>query len=126
MYPSVATLHKYLTPKEGRALARQVRMVLDGRIPTTGPGKKWEAKLTEIDKLIGTYGIEHIDYDCCRSALDNCQTPKHAGFSYCNAGDTYNVTLVYDEDRGSFYVSTWGDMVERHEKKCSKCRRMNQ
>lgn len=36
---------------------------------------------------------------------------------YVNMGDTYNLTLLYDTDRGKFYVTTMGDWVEKNDKR---------
>lgn len=36
---------------------------------------------------------------------------------YVNMGDTYNLTLLYDTDRGKFYVTTMGDWVEKNDRR---------
>jgi hypothetical protein len=35
---------------------------------------------------------------------------------YVNMGDSYILTLIYDNDRDSFYVTAWGDYVETQER----------
>jgi hypothetical protein len=128
-YPSIDTIHRYLCPKEERKVAIQVRKVLDGRTPlddegTDFRGKKYERKLAIIDRLLDMHGVEYGEYECTRRANMYCQEPKHAGFEYLNSGDTYNATLLYDLDRGSWRVTTYGDMIEHHERHCSVCRKL--
>jgi len=36
---------------------------------------------------------------------------------YVNMGDTYAATLLFETDTRRFLVTTWGDWVERHQKK---------
>jgi hypothetical protein len=33
---------------------------------------------------------------------------------YVNMGDTYNATILYNVKSQNFYVTTWGDFVERN------------
>lgn len=129
-YPSVGEIHKWLCPKEERKLALQVRKVLDERTPLDDDGsdfrgRKYERKLAIIDRLLDMHGVEQCDYACTRQDLNNCQTPTFNGFRYLNSGDTYNSTLVYDLDRGSYRITTYGDMIETHERRCARCRRLN-
>ena len=52
--------------------------------------------LQEIDKVLNTFGVEslypEIDLD------------------YCNAGDTYAITIYYYNDK--LYIGDWGSIVE--------------
>jgi hypothetical protein len=52
-------------------------------------------KMVAIDQLLGTFGVEGSE-----------------GLEYCNAGDTYALTVV--RHGGRFKVGSWGDIVERH------------
>lgn len=54
-----------------------------------------DLRLTVIDSLLGTYGVDGDD-----------------NLEWCNAGDTYVTTICYF--RGRFIVSSWGDIVERY------------
>lgn len=109
-YPSVKTL---LELTGDRKLALQVRKLIDGRTPCHN------SVLNEVDELLGGHGVEYLRYGCA-----NEEEPGYEdeGFSYVNMGDTYNVTLVVEDY--CFYVTTWGDRVERHEKRCSACKRI--
>jgi hypothetical protein len=51
---------------------------------------------------LGTFGVEH------QPAGSNRLSPS---FDYLNAGDSYELTLIYI--RGRFRVGCWGDIVER-------------
>lgn len=51
---------------------------------------------------LGTFGVEHI------AQGHNRRSPE---IEYLNAGDTYDLTLMYVN--GRFVVGTWGDIVER-------------
>jgi len=121
-YPSVKTL---LDMTRDRPTALAVRKVLDERTPMTD---QWgglilrhcsfndDAKLAAADRLLANHGVEWITFECSR---DKYHDPD--GFAYSNAGDTYNATLVLYQRR--FLVTTYGDMVERHERQCCKCRK---
>ena len=73
-------------------------------------------RLEAIDKLLGTFGTEAI-----RGEWQNgywCDIVA----AYCNTGDTYAVTVIqvrgechYDNSR--FIVSSWGDWLEKNEKR---------
>ena len=54
-----------------------------------------DLRLTVIDSLLETYGVEGDD-----------------NLEWCNTGDTYATTVCFF--RGRFVVSSWGDIVERH------------
>ena len=36
--------------------------------------------------------------------------------SYVNMGDTYVATILYDIEKGEFFVTSWGDWVEEYER----------
>jgi len=59
----------------------------------------WNVALYALDALLGTFGVE----GWARS--------MRSGVSYCNTGDTYAPTFVYDTDEGWLYCS-WGDLAE--------------
>lgn len=127
-YPSVKTL--MTIPGLDKADALTLRKVLDGRLdpqsvdariehPHFGapPSFKWEGKLRAANVLLRTFGVEWCEFECQRGQSD----PE--GFHYCNAGDTYNWTLLYVPGKG-FRVGCWGDLIEAHERKCRTCRKL--
>lgn len=62
-------------------------------------------KMIMTDEVIGGYGIEHCG-----------EVDRHHGppLEYINLGDTYDCTLC--RFRGRYVVSSWGDIVEKHER----------
>ena len=125
MYPSVKTL---LTLGIEREQALTLRKVLDGRLSPQAvdaridrdrvgnpPSFAWEGKLKAADTILHGHGVEWATYECSRG-----EDPPR-GFDYVNTGDTYNATLVYVD--GRFRVSTFGDEVESHERRCAACRK---
>ena len=73
-------------------------------------------RLEKINSLLGLHGTEAIRGDWQNGYWGDIVA------AYCNAGDTYDVTVIqvrgecrYDNSR--FIVSTVGDFVERNEKK---------
>lgn len=72
-----------------------------------------EAKLQMCDDLLDTHGIESLDpenegfYD---EGIDMCPP-----FSYCNAGDTYALTLARDHKAHAWVIASWGDLLEEYE-----------
>ena len=76
----------------------------------------WKERLESIDNLLGTFGTEAIRGDWQNGYW--CDIVA----SYCNAGDTYAVTVMHVRGdswsgQGRFIVSSWGDWVERNERK---------
>ena len=128
--PSIATLRTLpgLEPGDVPLL----RKVLDGRVPPQAVDTRierehvgaprlfsYEAKLRAADIILRTHGVEWLAYECQRG-----EDHDPEGFYYLNAGDTYNATLAYFPRTRTFRVTTWGDEVERHERRCAECRRM--
>ena len=62
-------------------------------------------QLCAIDDVLGTHGVECIDY---RDGRDTWNGPR---FSYCNTGDSYAATVCYDHGRGRWVVCGWADLV---------------
>ena len=63
--------------------------------------------LHAIDRLLGTYGVETID----PVNTDNMFTGPR--FEYCNAGDTYATTLIYDRDNDRLFIGCMGNIAEK-------------
>jgi hypothetical protein len=71
-----------------------------------------DVTLEAANTLMNAHGIEAIrgDYH-----VDNYYYDIVA--LYVNTGDTYNGTLLYETDKDRFLVTTFGDWVERNEKR---------
>lgn len=68
----------------------------------------WETYIKYLDVLIETCGVEGLstgDYSCIHSVA-----------SYCNAGDTYNTTIIWDNLKKEFSIGCYGDLVEFYER----------
>jgi len=59
-----------------------------------------------VNEVLGGYGSEAIFGGGVRPAM-----------TYVNMGDTYITTLIYDYRRGSWLISSWGDWIEREERR---------
>lgn len=73
-------------------------------------------RLEAINALLGTYGTEAIHGDWQNGYW--CDIVA----AYCNAGDTYDVTVIqvrgeYSFDSSRFIVSSVGDFVERNQER---------
>lgn len=65
-------------------------------------GRHRYSRLRAIDKVLKTYGVEHIEHG---------HNTKSPAIDYCNTGDTYDTTVL--KVNGRFRVGSWGDIVER-------------
>lgn len=69
-------------------------------------------RMEEINKMLGMYGVEAINGEKYVSHYwQNCVA------LYANAGDTYTLTVLIPTNTGRPIVTTWGDWVERNERK---------
>lgn len=71
-----------------------------------------DAAMQEINDLLGTYGVEAIEME------DAEGVPSYFHNSvaiYCNSGDTYNTTVLYDTVNRTWHLMSYGDFVEEYE-----------
>lgn len=70
-------------------------------------------RLQEIDKLIGTHGVEGIFEWRTGGQVDTLHYRKEdvIDIQYCNTGDTYKPTILHWD--GKFRIGDWGHIVER-------------
>jgi hypothetical protein len=71
------------------------------------------AHLDRIGEILGTYGTEGMLLDRKGNDLSGtCSTRDLAvDIQYCNAGDTYQTTILYHN--GRLKIGNWGSIVER-------------
>lgn len=105
------------TAKTARALMRgEIRITDNLAFPVTN---KWiaacyhkprriELILSALNELLECYGVE---------AFNTRNDPFRAIAEYLNTGDTYQTTILFRHDTGTFRLSSWGDFVERNEKR---------
>ena len=67
-----------------------------------------EERAEAINKMLRMYGVESIRGEYVSYYWQDCNA------IYCNAGDTYNVTVIFPTRSGKPYIGTWGDWVERN------------
>jgi hypothetical protein len=77
---------------------------------------KISVKLTIADELLHGHGIERL-------AEDRGGGSPRLHASYVNTGDTYGLTLLYDHCGAQFHFTTYGDWVERWERRLPKAQR---
>lgn len=105
--PSLATLQTHL--KVDRLGAVKIRKAME-KVQEVSPiesdylHRRIHEALKVADEVLGTHGVEGF-------------TGEGGGLSYCNAGDTYAVTLIFDWKHFRFVVGCWGDIVEREPKR---------
>ena len=68
--------------------------------------------LEEINRLIEGYGVEVVRG---RPWVDHFY--QDINLLYVNMGDTYAPTVIYDTLKERFYITTWGDIIERQVKR---------
>ena len=120
MTPTVKTLERYWD----RDTAVQLRGILDGTTDplTLAPVERWAAQCAsaprDVDQILeacnvilDTCGIEAI---FCDRHIDSYHLDIAA--LYCNTGDTYDPTVLYDTARDRFVVTSYGDWVETAER----------
>jgi len=90
-------------PRESARIARMIASA--GR-----SGRKAEAVLEEVNKLIDGHGVEALRDE---NAQDSYYGDTIA--TYVNMGDTYETTLLYDVREHTFHVTSWGDWYEAYE-----------
>jgi len=65
-----------------------------------------------VDLILDTHGVEAI-----RGEESNDPYYGDVVATYCNTGDTYAATILYDVGRGRFELTSWGDWVEKNTKR---------
>lgn len=104
----IPSIKKILTiPNVNRVQARQIRTLMErassGESVWSDGSNSVSRAMVKIDAILDTHGVEYQDKG------EGVHSPA---FSFCNAGDTYNWTVLYIKGKG-FRVGCWGDIVER-------------
>lgn len=120
--PSVDTIESRIGCDRDTAI--QVRRLLDGRDDPESFTKvaKWVAQCfnrpsdTELimaacDEVLDTCGVEAI-----RSEQEWDRFWGSTVAVYCNNGQSYDPTVLYDTERGVFYITSTGDWQETAER----------
>lgn len=85
--------------------------VFMGHLWTLKTYEQWaRVVMFAIHILLNKYGVEDI-------FGEGPEGRKDAYFSYINVGDTYNPTIVHDQEKRKFTLTCVGDFVEDMEKR---------
>lgn len=103
--PSVRTIETRL--RLDRGTAKAIRREMETLRSMGNLGVVYTMR--RIDKLMGTCGVEYL-----RGGVDDF---GNKGVEYCNSGDTYADTVLFDVAEGRFIIGSWGDLVMRNPKR---------
>ncbi len=73
-----------------------------------------ETAMTKINEILKYYGVEAV----------RSYKKWHGSFwqntmaLYCNAGDTYDTTVIYDVEKKKYLITSVGDWIEKYGKDC--------
>ena len=114
--PSIKTLEDAFPGK-----GKEIRELLEKKRSTRDykSVQKWEAQcynkpryyerlLCALNEIVEGHGVEPIWAE---------ESDWFPAAEYINMGDTYAATLLRDHGSGSIRVTSWGDWVERNEKR---------
>jgi hypothetical protein len=104
-----------ITPEQAEQVIGLVRGTIDPfTVPATDAWRrscyhepdprKPETIMHAVDAVLGTCGTEAIWGRSCTQPVAE----------YCNTGDTYASTILYDYVNGNYRLTSWGDWVERY------------
>lgn len=91
-----------------------IRECLTGFVPLRGhhPSHARREHLERIDAILGTCGVEGMLLD--GHGEEQCSSCSMVGvvadIQYCNAGDTYDTTILYHN--GKLKIGDWGSIAE--------------
>ena len=104
-----------------RSTAIKIRRIIHGTLDPAAVSEtqKWidqcyhrphdiELRMHAINALLEMHGCEAIPHHFCGAYPDA---------EYCNAGDTYGMTIVFCYRTDQFFLTSWGDYVERAERR---------
>ena len=68
-------------------------------------------RMTALNEILEGYGIEAVWNE--GEGPNDCISDPRA--EYINMGDTYTTTILFDFQKGKYFLTTWGDFVESME-----------
>jgi len=97
--------------RDAKDIAMEMKIQENRKKMGGNPGKI----LREISQLSGAFGVEGI-WEGDGELSTRSQFGEIPLAEYVNTGDTYNPTVLYDYSEGKFYLTTYGDWVEKYER----------
>ena len=118
--PSLKSLKRFFPLDQSRKL----RALMDGSAdPLEYPGvaawvgqcfnppRRCELVMAAVNEEIGGFGVEAIRGRFVDSFFQDIQA------EYVNLGDTYDMTILRDNETGNYRLTSWGDWVEANDKR---------
>jgi hypothetical protein len=71
-----------------------------------------DSVMSQIDKLLETHGVEAID-------VENSNNGRYWGDTvalYCNSGDPYVATVIFDIAKETFLLTDYASVVEQYDR----------
>lgn len=116
--PSLKRIKEVLKLSDNKA--QQMRDLLAERLDpeTFDSVQKWRAQcynwppsraemvMCAANEILETHGVEAIQGEW----VDHYN--QDIRYTYCNTGDTYAATLIYDTAKDRYLLGSWGDLVE--------------
>ena len=96
-----------LLPHEVAVMAKEIRAAMERAEYQSG--RRVDDAMETINKVLGGYGVEAIEAD---KYIDSYY--RHAAALFVNMGDTYDTTVLFDTDRGTFRIVSYGDLSLIH------------
>jgi hypothetical protein len=128
--PSVKTLtaNFRISPEEAKLIRKiaavaddgeELKALIDASVPATSNYVRSMFSDPYRSRLWRTTVALHAMNDVMRTHGVEGLGPPRSGdyappYEYLNTGDTYAATLVYDRDRDRLFISSWGDIAEKH------------
>lgn len=101
---------------EGKVKPQEVSKDCDKWVNTCYTFPSWHERVLEAaNEIIGGHGIETLDLDDDRYTDGN--TAFCPRYSYVNLGDPYLTTLLRDHKNSRFIVASYGEIVEKAERR---------
>lgn len=116
MLPSTDTIRRQLKEilgKEYNDISLPVKQIREAMESAT-TDKKIDIALDTCNAILHGYGVEAIRDNQWENGYY-----MDIGLLYVNMGDTYIPTVVYDTRKKQWYVTSWGNIIERNEKRFS-------
>ncbi len=108
--PSIKTLTSRLNVSRDKAIQIKTLMADPASAPTPeswhSRGKAIDRAMYAINELLEFHGVDY-------AASKKDSIFYYTGVEYCNAGDPYICTVIYDRAENRFLIASIGDILER-------------
>ena len=77
------------------------------------PMRRLDRIIECLNELLEMHGVEYV------SSGEQQMDGSHIVAEYLNSGDTYSMTLLFNHRSEAFSLTTWGDFIERNQRRYS-------